>query len=64
MKMEQTECSETLACKIQMPGDYPEENIQHLSVLLRAILKLCVFNTELDKCPASEEMKADNISRI
>jgi len=29
MKMEQTECSETLAYKIQMPGNYPEESIQH-----------------------------------
>jgi hypothetical protein len=28
MKMEQTECSETSAYKIQMPGNYPEENIQ------------------------------------
>jgi len=28
MKMEQTECSETLAYKIQMPGNYPEESIQ------------------------------------
>jgi len=27
MKMEQ--CSETSAYKIQMPGNYPEENIQH-----------------------------------
>jgi hypothetical protein len=27
MKMEQTECSETSACKIQTPGNYPEENI-------------------------------------
>jgi len=26
--MEQTECSETLAYKIQTPGNYPEENIQ------------------------------------
>jgi hypothetical protein len=24
-----TECSETLAYKIQMPGNYPEENIQY-----------------------------------
>jgi hypothetical protein len=23
------ECSETLAYKIQMPGNYPEESIQH-----------------------------------
>jgi hypothetical protein len=27
--MEQTECSEMLAYKIQTPGNYPEENIQH-----------------------------------
>jgi hypothetical protein len=29
MKMEQTECSETSAYKIQKQGSYPEENIQH-----------------------------------
>ena len=29
MKMEQTECSETSAYKIQMPGNDPEESIQH-----------------------------------
>ena len=28
-KMEQTKCPETSAYKIQMPGNYPEENIQH-----------------------------------
>jgi len=28
-EMEQTECSETLAYKIQMPGNYPEDSIQH-----------------------------------
>jgi len=28
MKMEQTDCSETSAYKIQTPGNYPEENIQ------------------------------------
>jgi len=27
--MEQTECSETSAYKIQMPRNHPEENIQH-----------------------------------
>jgi len=31
--MEQTECSEMSAYKIQMPGNYPEENIQHDQVL-------------------------------
>jgi len=29
MKMEETECSETSAYKIQTPGNYPEENIQY-----------------------------------
>jgi hypothetical protein len=29
MSMEQTECSETSAYKIQTPGNYPEESIQH-----------------------------------
>ena len=29
MKMEQTECSEMSAYKIQTPGNYPEENVQH-----------------------------------
>jgi hypothetical protein len=29
MKMEQAESSETSAYKIQTPGNYPEENIQH-----------------------------------
>jgi hypothetical protein len=27
MKMEQTECSETSAYKMQTPGNYPEESI-------------------------------------
>jgi hypothetical protein len=29
MKIEQTECSETSTYKIQAPGNYAEENIQH-----------------------------------
>ena len=29
MKIEQTECSETSAYKIQTPGNYPEESTQH-----------------------------------
>ena len=35
MKMEQTECSETSAYKIQTPGNYPEENIQHVYLSTR-----------------------------
>jgi len=30
MKLEQTECSETSAYKIQTPGNSPEESIQHV----------------------------------
>jgi len=37
MKMEQTECSETLANKIQMPGNYPEESIQQVKRNLQSI---------------------------
>jgi len=33
MKMEQTVCSETSAYKIQMPGNYPKESIQQVSVM-------------------------------
>jgi len=29
MKMEQTECSETSAYKIQSPGNRPKESMQH-----------------------------------
>jgi len=29
MKMEETECFETSAYKIQTRGNYPEENIKH-----------------------------------
>jgi hypothetical protein len=29
MKMGQTECSETLAFKLQTPGNNPEESIRH-----------------------------------
>jgi hypothetical protein len=30
MKMEQVECSETLAFKLQMLDNHPEESMQHL----------------------------------
>jgi hypothetical protein len=33
MKMEQIECSETSAYKIQTPGNHPEENIQRSNLL-------------------------------
>jgi len=31
MKLEQTECSETSAYKIQTPGNYPEESTQQVT---------------------------------
>jgi len=40
MKMEQTECSETSAYKIQTPGNYPEENLRGLSGKYPAILNI------------------------
>jgi len=41
MKMEQTECFETSAYKIQKPGNYPEESIKHILLLL--LLLLCIY---------------------
>jgi hypothetical protein len=47
MKMEQTECFETSAHKIQTPGNYPEESIQHSeqseSLKARSILFVIVI---------------------
>jgi hypothetical protein len=40
MKTEQTECSETLAYKIQMPGNYPEESLQQNTVVDRDLCTL------------------------
>jgi hypothetical protein len=40
MKMEQTVCSETSAYKIQTPGNYPEENIQHPGASLEGLRKV------------------------
>jgi len=39
MKLEQTQCSETSAYKIQTPGNYPKENIQRINT----IYSECVF---------------------
>ena len=50
MNMEQTECSETSAYKIQTPGNYPEENEQHIehSESLKSIkIFVSIMYTEL-----------------
>jgi hypothetical protein len=50
MKMEETECSETSAHKIQTPGIHPKERIQHSEhgeSLKSRILKLSVEATAI-----------------
>jgi len=51
MKMGQTECSETSAYKIQTPGNYPEENIQHTehgeSLKSRMKMNVCLYVTQI-----------------
>ena len=51
MKMEQTECSETSAYKIQTPGNHPKESIQHSYILfiiiIGRILVLFIYITRL-----------------
>ena len=52
MKMEETECFETLAYKIQTPGIYPEESIQcseHGESLKSKIKKFSTFDRHLTK---------------
>jgi len=53
MKMEQRECSETLAYKLQTPGKYPEENTQHSEhgkSLKSRILEPVFKHETKDKC--------------
>jgi len=55
--MEETECSETSAYKIQTPENYPEENIQHTehceSLKSRAFHKILSWGVLGKKnCPA------------
>ena len=38
MKMEQTECSETSAYKIQTPGNYPKESIQPTLLVFKRLI--------------------------
>jgi len=52
MKMEQTECSETSAYKIQTPGNYPEESIQQVFVYHQQFCtsSLEYFTVHLKRC--------------
>jgi hypothetical protein len=62
MKMEQTECSETSAYKIQTPGNYPEENIQHtehgesLKSRISRFIHQEVRNYEYNVCVQEDQM--------
>jgi len=51
MKMEQTECSETSACKIQTPENYPEERIQHLEHGENLKSRIVSKNFPKEHCP-------------
>jgi hypothetical protein len=51
-----TECSETSAYKIQTPGNYPEENIQHLQHGKR--LKSRIIYIYIFKCSTGELVRA------
>jgi hypothetical protein len=67
MKMEQTECFETSAYKIQTPGNYPEENIKHtengeslksdmFACNFCKILKCNNLSTVLQRCEKEKSM--------
>jgi len=45
MNMEQTECSETSAYKIQRPGNYPEESIKMFKARRKFEIKKITFST-------------------
>ena len=49
MKMEQTGCSETSACKIQTPGNYPKESIKRPHYLPFIIIIIIIFLHGLDR---------------
>jgi hypothetical protein len=47
MKMEQTECSEVLAYKIQTPGNHPEESIQHSERSRKVEIKYTLHDSQI-----------------
>ena len=59
MKMEQAECSETSAYKIQTPGNHPQESIQQVS----NIIKICPLGAELFR-PDGEKRRTDKAKLI
>jgi len=55
MKMEQTECSETSAHKIQTPGNYPEESIRQLVSYLSNTTTYFQFKYKYSDTSANED---------
>jgi hypothetical protein len=55
VKMEQTECSETSAYKLQTPWNYPKESIQHLEhgESLKSRIYTNASKTRAGKCCAA-----------
>jgi len=69
MKMEQTECSETSAYKVQKPGNCPEESIQHslgmftnVFVILNAPCR-CKLEIKVLSCGSEVEFPSGVASR-
>jgi len=69
MKMEQTECSETSEYKLQTPGNYPEEIIQHSEhgKSLRSRnrqLYTVLCSRKINKLTLTEQIQRDEITKI
>jgi hypothetical protein len=67
MKMEQTECSETSAYKIQKLRNYPEENIQqteHGESLKSRIVTWCVSSPQCQTVIQLLEVTGDAIKKL
>ena len=61
IKMEQTECSETSAYKIQTRGNYPEESIQHSSMLFE---KWQIFNNTRFQPPDTTVLRLLDLDNV
>ena len=64
-QMEQTECSETSAYKIQASGNYPEENTQHKAIPLQAWTRPWGFQeVEAPRFQDNRHMKVVRLSAL
>ena len=61
MKMEQTECSETSAYKIQTPGNYAKESIQNTKKYSRSFEMWCWRKMEIS---LTDRVKNEEVNEI